>query len=455
METELLAKMAAELAYEDLDTKTVDSAKQCFLDWLANCMCGGEMPAVRLMRQVLEADESKEGTAMVFAAAPYYTSARQAALLNGMASHSQDFDDLHNASLIHLGTVVIPAALAVAQRGQSSGKDLIAAIVAGYEIGARIGECINPSSYYFWHTTGTAGTFAAAAGAGNLLQLTARQMIACLGTAGTQAAGLWEFLVDGAMSKALHAGKAAYNGILAADLSELGFTAAKHILEGDKGFCRAMDKSCDLRKLTKNLGADFKIVENSFKPYACCKHCHPAIYALLLLIEQNEIAPANVSSVVVKTNQVAASIVDNIAPQTAYGHKFSLQYCLAAAVQYGRVGLDEFTEKIISNMQLRRFMGKVSIVVEPLFNLAYERNPDQWPVEVTLATSDGKTYCQYSAQPKGDPKNPMTYAETEAKFRHMMKQTPHRQHIEQILEIAKNLEQVKNMAKAFPFLHKA
>lgn len=207
-----------------------------------------------------------------------------AALANGAFSHALDMDDLHNASIIHLGTVVVPAALAVAEQIGASGKQLITAIAAGYEIGARVGEAVNPDSYFFWHTTGTAGTFGAAAAAAKLLTLDAEQTAHCLGSAGSQAAGLWEFLQEGAMSKTLHAGKAAFNGIFAAFLAKEGFTGATKILEGEKGFCLAMTSKAKLNKLTEGLGqGKYKIDENAFKPYAACKHCHASINAVQLI----------------------------------------------------------------------------------------------------------------------------------------------------------------------------
>lgn len=158
MQTQKLAAFAANLRYEELDEQTVRIAKQCFLDWLGNAIRGSQALSTKLMEKVLVRERCAAADATVFTADPYRTSAMQAALVNGMASHSLDFDDLHNASIIHLATVVMSAALAVAERDGLSGRALLTAIVAGYEIGARVGETVNPHSYYFWHTTGTAGT---------------------------------------------------------------------------------------------------------------------------------------------------------------------------------------------------------------------------------------------------------------------------------------------------------
>lgn len=449
MQTQQLAAFAANLHYEDLSETTVRIAKQCFLDWLANAVRGSQSPSTKLMEKVLARESCGAKDATVFAAAPYRTSAMQAALINGMASHSLDFDDLHNASIIHLATVVMPAALAVAERDGLSGRALIAAIVAGYEVGARVGETVNPHSYYYWHTTGTAGTFGAAAAAGRLLELDEAQMVACLGTAGTQAAGLWEFLADGAMSKTLHAGNAALHGILSADLSREGFTAAKRILEGDQGFCKAMDPDCDLGKLTVGLGKGYKIDENSFKPYACCKHCHPAINAMLDLCAEQRLEAAQIAAVTVQTNDTAECVVNNVTPKTAYGHKFSLQYCLAAAARYGQVGLDAFSEEKIADAEAQRVMHVVQVKKDEALQQAFLQNPEKWSVKLRVETLDGASYSKFIPYPKGDPQNPVSYEESEAKFRSMARPVYGEARIEKLLQAVRTMETLKNTGAAF------
>ena len=449
MQTQELAAFAAKLQYGDLSEATVHAAKQCFLDWLANAVRGSQSLSTKLIEEVLVREKCVAEDATVFTAEPYRTSAMQAALVNGMASHSLDYDDLHNASIIHLATVVMPAALAVAERDHLSGRELVAAIVAGYEVGARVGETVNPRSYYFWHTTGTAGTFGAAAAAGRLLGLDETQMVACLGTAGTQAAGLWEFLVDGAMSKTLHAGKAAMHGILAADLSRAGFTAAKRILEGDKGFCKAMDPQCDLGKLTAGLGAGYKIDDNSFKPYACCKHCHPAINAMLDLCAEHALEASRIASIAVETNDTAECLVNNPQPQTPYGHKFSLHYCLAAAARYGQVGLDEFTEEKIADAEAQRLMQTVRVSVSEALQKEFLQNPEKWSVKLSIETKDGAFYSKFIPYPKGDPQNPVSYEESEEKFRAMTRPVYDEARIEALLRTVRTLETIENIGTAF------
>jgi 2-methylcitrate dehydratase PrpD len=452
METKVLAKFVAGLNYESLPASTRQIAKQCILDALGCSIRGSAEAPGQIMERVI-GWQGGNPEATVFSATPFRTTALNAALANGAFNHSLDFDDLHNASIIHLGTVVVPAALAVAEQTGASGEQLITAVVAGYEAGARVGESVNPESYFFWHTTGTAGTFGAAAAAAKLLGLNAEQATHCLGTAGTQAAGLWEFLREGAMSKTLHAGKAASNGILAAILAQEGFTGASRILEGEKGFCLAMTPDAKLNKLTDGLGGgSYKIDANSFKPYACCKHCHPAINAAQLLRSEHQIEPRQVKTIRIKTNSVADNLVNNPAPQNPYGSKFSIQYCVAAALCFGKVGIEEFSPEKIQAIKGCQLMQRIQLEIDPGFEAEFKRNPDKWSVLVILETVDGKEYQQFIEYPKGDPQNPVSYAESEEKFRSLASTLYSTADTNQLLAILKNLETVKNAGEMFKFL---
>ncbi|MDR7865913.1 MAG: MmgE/PrpD family protein [Sporomusaceae bacterium] len=449
MPTRALAAFTAGLRYEHLAPATRLMARQCILDWLACCIRGSAEPPGVIFRRVVAAQGGRE-EATVFGAAPFRTTALQAALANGAFSHALDMDDLHNASIIHLGTVVVPAALAVAEQTGASGPALIAAVVAGYEVGARVGEAVNPESYFYWHTTGTAGAFGAAAAAASLLGLGAGQTAHCFGSAGSQAAGLWEFLREGAMSKTLHAGKAAMNGILAAVLAREGFTGATAILEGEKGFCRAVSPVPRLEKLTAGLGSGaYKIDENSFKPYAACKHCHPAINAAQILLGAPGFDTGRVRSIAVRTNSVAENLVNNPAPQNAYGSKFSLQYCVAAAFRYGRVGVEEFASDRAGDGELRRLMDCVAVEVDPELDEQYKRNPEKWSTLVIVTLDDGERFQQYIAYPKGDPQNPVSYAETEDKFRSLADGVLAPEAGDALLKTVAGLESIANVAGVF------
>lgn len=412
--TKQLGYYASQLRYKDLSEHTIEVAKKCIFDWAGVCIRGSQEPPLRILRGLLQKGAGAD-CATVLTKPALRTSAWDAAFLNGAASHSLDFDDLHNASIIHLATVVVPPALAVTEAEQKSGRDLITAVVAGYEIGARVGESIIPESYHFWHTTGTAGIFGAAAAAGNVLGLDGDQMVQCLGTAGTQAAGLWEFLIDGAMSKSIHAGKASYAGVLSAYLSREGFTGASRILEGDKGFCKALSPSPHWDKLTAGLGnGHFKIDDNSFKPYACCKHSHAAIFAGICLRES--FRPEDIAKATIYVNDITDSLINNPEPRTAYGCKFSIQYCLAVALIYGEVGIDRFTETAIQDPAVRDLMARIKVVRDPEIEAIKAADPTKLASRVEVELKNGEKREQLVEYPKGDPDNTLTIPEMRAKF---------------------------------------
>ena len=445
-ETAQLAKFTAEMTYDKLPPQAVAVAKQCILDWLGVAIRGAHEEPAKILRSVA-LKMCGMGDATVFDGGSRRIDAYNAAMVNGAASHTLDFDDLHNASIIHLATVVIPAAMAVAEAEHKSGKALLAAVCAGYEAGARAGEAIIPESYFYWHTTGTAGIFGSAAAAASLLGLTAEQTNMCLGSAGTQAAGLWEFLKEGAMSKALHSAKAASAGVFSAYLAKNGFTAASAILEGEKGFCPALSEAPRLEKITENLTyADLKIQHNSFKPYACCKHAHAAIYGAQVLRGRNGITPDIIESVELKVNNITDFLINNPAPQNVYGCKFSIQYCVAAALLYGRVGIDEFSTQVRESEAMQQLMAKITVTKDAEQEAINKAAPDKLASKIIITLKDGTHHAMQVDYPKGDPDNPMSWEESAEKFITLAKPICGRQKAEALCALVKNLDEADDVA---------
>jgi 2-methylcitrate dehydratase PrpD len=270
-----LARFASTLRFEDIPTSVVRRAEDLLLDWIASALAGKGARPVEAIEGFARDIGPTEGASQVLISrrrtTPYF-----AAMVNAAASHFAEQDDVHNGSVFHPGAVVFPPALAVAQALGRSGRDLLTAAVAGYEVGIRVGEFLGRSHYKVFHTTGTAGTLAAAAATGRLLALSPETMLDAFGSAGTQSAGLWEFLRDAADSKQLHTAKAASDGLLAAYLAQRGFTGAKHILEGPQGMAAGMSSDADPAKLVDRLGERWALAETSFKFHASCRHTHPA-----------------------------------------------------------------------------------------------------------------------------------------------------------------------------------
>lgn len=448
-ETAQLAKFTAGMTYDKLPAQAVAVAKQCVLDWLGVAIRGAHEEPARILREVALKMCGK-GEATVFDGGSLRIDAYNAALINGAASHTLDFDDLHNPSIIHLATVVVPAAVAVAEAEHKSGRDLLTAVCAGYEAGARAGEAIIPESYFYWHTTGTAGIFGSAAAVASLLGLDEGKMLMCLGSAGTQAAGLWEFLKEGAMSKALHSAKAASAGVFSAYLSQNGFTAASAILEGEKGFCPALSEAPRLEKITENLTyADLKIQHNSFKPYACCKHAHAAIYGAQVLRGKHNIAPQDITAVELKVNNITDFLINNPAPQNVYGCKFSIQYCVAAALIYGRVGIDEFSPQVRGSKAMQDLMAKITVTRDAEQEAINKAAPDKLASKIIITLNSGAQYAMQVDYPKGDPDNPMTWEESTEKFMMLVEPVCGRQKAEALCDLIKNMENIADVAAEF------
>ncbi len=422
-------------------------ARWCLLDWFGSALAGAKAkPTAILLDLARELGGRPEATLLPDGSK---TSAPLAAMVNAGASHVVEMDDVHRQAVFHPGATVIPAALAVAEREGASGADLLTAIVAGYEVGIRLGEAAGQRHYDYWHTTGTCGTFAAAAAAGKLLGLDRVRLAAAFGSAGTQAAGLWEFLVDGAMSKQLHPAKAAHDGILSALLAERGFTGATRIFEGEKGFLRAMAEGGDPTRLTEGLGGGtFRIQGTSFKAHAACYHIHSSIDAALLLRERHRPDPKSIRSVTIRLYGAAHRLLEPVKPTSPYAAKFSVPYCVATALLHGGVGPDAFTETRLADEAVQALLGKVRLAHDPALDAAY---PEQWPAIVALETAAGTDTIRVDI-PRGDPQNPMSEVDLLTKFNALAAALPPADR-RRLAETCLALEEIENVAAALEGLN--
>ncbi len=418
--TEALARFAATTTYDDLPAQVIEDAKLAILDWFGSMLAGALEPPARIAREVVALLGSADDATLF---PDRRSSAVGAAFGNGVASHILEFDDVHKGSTLHAAAPILPAAFAVAERAHADGHAVLLATVLGYDTGLRVGEAVNPSHYQFWHPTGTAATFGAAVAAGSLLHLDPTQMRDALGSAGTQAAGLWEFNADGAMSKHLHPGKAAMNGILAADLAQRGFTAASRILEGERGFFRATTTGYDASRITAGLGETWKVSENCYKLHSCCGHTHTAIDTAQDLRAgqhwQGDDAVHQIARIEIALYGPGYEIVRRLTPRTPYQAKFSVAYCVAAALVEGTVGLAQFDASRFSadgvhHAAIATLLDRTTVTVDPALSALY---PERWPARVTLHLTNGETVTGSADYPRGNPENPASPATLEAKFR--------------------------------------
>ncbi len=408
-----LAEFSATLSYEMIPAAVIARCEDFLLDTFGSMLAGYPARPVKSIRDFALAMGPAQGSAQIIGSTQT-TSPLFAALINGAAAHMVEQDDVHNGSVFHPAAVVFPAALAVAQETGASGRDLLTACVAGYEVGIRVGEFLGRSHYRIFHTTGTAGTIAAAVAAGRLMGLSPAQMLDAIGSAGTQAAGLWEFLRTAADSKQLHTAKAAANGLTAAWLARDGFTGAKQILEGTQGMGAGMSSDADPARLTDRLGSRWALAETSFKYHASCRHTHPAADALAKVMQDHGLAAADISRVITHVHQGAIDVLGAVTrPETVHQSKFSMGTVLALIALRQRAGMPEF-DAALNDQAVADFRDRVTMELDEEVDTAY---PQRWIGKVSVVTQDGRTLQGRVDEPKGDPGNTLSREEIRSKVR--------------------------------------
>ena len=406
-----LAAFAADLCFSQIPEPVVRRTEDLLVDWFGSAVAGHAARSVASIARFALSQGPATGPCEVIGSATG-TSPYAAAQANAAASHVAEQDDVHNGSVFHPATVVFPPALAVAQALGASGRELLTACVAGYEVGIRVGEFLGRSHYRVFHTTGTAGTLAAAAAVGRLLGLDAAGMRHAFGSAGTQSAGLWEFLRTAADSKQLHTAHAAGAGLMAAYLAADGFTGAAQILEGPQGMAAGRSSDADPARLADGLGTRWATAETSFKYHASCRHTHPAADALLHVMQAHSLGPQDLARVVTHVHQGAIDVLGPVtAPATVHQSKFSMGTVLALVAQYGHAGLAEFDAHYRSRAT-QALCGRVEMALDAEVDAAY---PRRWIGKVTVTTADGRVLHGRVDEPKGDPGNTLSRSEIAAK----------------------------------------
>ncbi|MDR3564624.1 MAG: MmgE/PrpD family protein [Negativicutes bacterium] len=368
----LQAKMAAfiaELRYEMLPPEIVKDAKYRILDWLGSALAGIRYKPSQIITEFVK---STGGVAQATVLkgdvkVPIF----QAALANGVIGHVAEFDDGHRLAIAHPGAVTVPAALAVAEGCKRNGKELLTAVVAGYEVLIRLGMAINPSHYRIWHATGTCGAFAAAASASSLLKLDKNSVQAALGIAGTMASGLQETF--GTHAKPLNAGHACQSGVKAALLAQQGFTGPLDILLGDKGFIKATSSEYHTQPLAE-IGEGPLLANTAFyKVYASCGHTNSPLDAMFKIIEKNDIPLHSIRQIQVGTYRIAADLTGQLKNSSEDEAKFSLPYCLAVALACKKVTLEEFTVDKLNDPTILELAKKIMVVEDPAATAAFPK----------------------------------------------------------------------------------
>jgi 2-methylcitrate dehydratase PrpD len=335
------------------------------------------------------------------------------ALGNGILVNASDNDDTHKRALAHVGSVVVPSALAMTEETGGSGRDLITALVAGYEVTARVGMAVMPTHYRFWHSTATNGTFGATAAAGRAMKLDRSQMLAAFGFAGTQAAGLNTFFESGDDTKSLHPGKAGFNGVLAAKMAVMGLTSPSDIFGHPRGYLAAYSLDARPQMLSLGLGSEWMILENGFKYFPSILASHSPIGAALGIATEHAPDPARIASVTVRTYSTVRSHFSSKRVDTTMAARLSVPYCVAVALVDREVSQKQFQPDRFRDPLVRSVMDKVEIVTDDELTKLY---PEKFPAQVAVAMEGGAVHWGEMYYPKGDPSNPLSDSEIREKF---------------------------------------
>ena len=413
-------------------------AAVALLDTVGVTLAGASEPASRIVQTMVSVEGG--GACSVFGTAGR-ASASGAALANGTAAHALDYDDMCFVSLAHPSAPLVPALLAVGELAGSTGRELLDAYVIGFEIEGRLGQLMNPRHYQRgWHCTSTLGTIGAAAAVSRLLKLDAAASGHAVAIAASESSGLKENF--GTMVKPLHAGLAARNGVVAGLLAQGGMTASALAFDGPQGFLRAMDgEQIATGEALADLGTRWEIVESGItvKLYPSCAGTHPALDALLDLRRRERFGPDDVERIDIDVDSITPTILIYERPTTPLEGKFSMQFCAAAAVVFGRVGLDTFDAATFANANVAAMMPRVSMRVDPLLDGS---GLPLTQARVNIRLRDGRVLTEPANGARGYPARPASDDELDAKFLQCARRALPEVSCQSALALLRDIEQV-------------
>jgi aconitate decarboxylase len=449
--TRALAQFASELSYEKIPPSVIERMKLCLLDTLGCGLFGSTLPWVVIVSDFArELGEKQESTIW---GRNFKVSAPNAALANGTAVHSFELDDLHKTSIVHPGGVVTTSALAMAERiGGCSGRELLTAIVAGYEVAIRVGMSVGTSHLQRgFHPTGTNGAFGAGAAAGRILGLDAETMTHNLGIAGTQAAGLMAAQYS-AMVKRMHAGRAAQSGVYGALLAQRGLTGIVNILEADYGgYCKVMVDVSDMSKLTARLGEHFETGRVGFKPYAAGGSTHTAHEAVKSVMEKNNLTADRIDKITIHATTATYHHTNwEYKPEGVTAAQMNMQYVVAVTALEGDIFIDQFTEAKVQDPRIIQYSRRVTVIPDPELD---KLGPEFRHVVVAeVKTREGKTFSERVDTAKGSEKRPMSVDEINRKYQILAGKVLSQHRVSELREMLLNLENVLDIREVSKLL---
>jgi 2-methylcitrate dehydratase PrpD len=439
-----LAQFCVDTRFEDLPAELVEQAKRHILDTFGAALAGAGSDVARQARQVFKGEV---GSTLVWGT-DQRVGAAQAAMLNGIAAHALELDDTGGCD--HSGAVVLPAVMAALSMSTPSvseasidGRELITAVVIGYEIGRRVLEACGSYSAHNsagWHSTATCGVFGAAAASARILGLDAQQTLSALGIAGSFSGGLWAFIHDGSQSKRLHSGRAAEGGLLAARFAQQGITGPTKLFDDVwGGFLKTLAADTAVPEaLDAELGRVWKLARCSIKPYAACRGTHSAIDALGLLLNQLQISADQIEDVQVSLCGFLQDMCGGQDVSMLPAAQMSLRYALAARLVHGHCRLEAYDDEQRRHPRIAHWMSRIRLEVDP------QLSEDGEPV-VSVRTVDGRQASLCVEVPLGAPGNPLSDAALEEKFFSLAGRVIPLQQAKELLEQLWRLEELESV----------
>jgi 2-methylcitrate dehydratase PrpD len=392
-----IAEFVTKTTFESLPPSVIHEAKRDIINVLGVSIYSAGDESLGILAGMFDA-EGGNPRASIWGAGRKTTLAN-AALANGYLAHLEDYDDTHFPTVVHPTAPSLPAAFAIGEEAGKSGRDLIAAVALGIEVCCRICNAVYPWHYDAgWHITGTMGVFGGATAAGHIAGLDTDQMVAALGAAGTQAAGVREAF--GTMTKPMHAGRAAQAGVVSTLLAKGGFTAATTILEGRRGVAEVMSSDRDLARATAGLGQDWEIFQNGLKPYSCGVVSHPAIDAAIAIKARPGFEPDAVESIDAYVHALVPELMGRMEPDVGLAGKFSCAHCISVGLVDGAAYPAQFSDAKVQDERLAALRRKVRYTIDDAMG--------EDAVRLVLTMKDGSRIEQAVEHATGSPQNPMT-----------------------------------------------
>ena len=416
--TRKLAAFASALTFDALPREVIEKAKLCVLDTLGCCIFGNSLVPVQKLADVVLA-EGGAPRSTIFGRSTR-TSPSSAALLNGTAAHAFQFDEIHIESTLHPGSLALPAAFALGEtKNGVNGRDLIAAIVAGYEVGLRIGLALKGGMFKRgFHNQGTTGVFVAAAAAARMLDLDAEQTNQALGIAASQAAGLMA-VQDGAMTKAFHSGRAAQSGVYAALLAQQGYTGIADVLDGAYGtFFNSFVDDWAPEALTQDLGSELQIMRVGFKPAPASNGSIAAMTAIDRIMREQSLRATDIESITVFVSDNTLRhcgwpyVAERI--QSVLSAQMNLFYGVAVMALDRRAGIEQFEESRIRDPEILRYIARIAVRHDPKFDAEGGRYRVGCRTVVWARGTEFETTVLHR---RGSPEDPMSSIDLNAKFK--------------------------------------